>query len=609
MSPIPTEASPPSELRRWSLGSLVALVLIGLLVWAAGDIAGRRARASLWRQAQTDAALHAAVLRSELEKHRSLPFVLAEDRDVRDLLIRRSPTQVALLNRELEALSGRTRAAAIYILDADGLTLAASNWRLPTSFVGSNYRFRPYYRDAWRAGTAEFFALGTVSGRPGLFLARRVEGPDGPLGVVVVKVEFDSLEAEWRQAGNPAYVADRAGVVVVTSAPEWRFHTEHAISAPDLDRMRQTRQFGPGPLGPLPIRPAGGPNEVTTRLPGAGTQTFMAASAATTAPGWTLRLLAPLAPTVPTAIVAARAVALIVGGLAFAGVALLIRRREAEAARLAAREAARVELERQVEARTAELSQANRRLRVEMEERRRAEATVHTMQDELVKASRLALLGQIAAGVAHEINQPVAAIQTYAETSTVLLDREDAASVRRNLGLIGGLTRRIGAITDELRAFSRKSAGKKEPVAVADAIEGVLLLLAASMRTQAAQLERRGEAAGLMVLAERMRLEQVLINLLQNAFEAVHGQADGQVTLAVDSDARHVHIRISDNGPGLSPEARAGLFTPFTTTKPNGLGLGLVISQDIAREFGGRLVAESEDGRGAAFTLSLRRHS
>jgi two-component system C4-dicarboxylate transport sensor histidine kinase DctB len=244
-----------------------------------------------------------------------------------------------------------------------------------------------------------------------------------------------------------------------------------------------------------------------------------------------------------------------------------------------------------------------------MEERRRAEATVHTMQDELVKASRLALLGQIAAGVAHEINQPVAAIQTYAETSTVLLDREDAASVRRNLGLIGGLTRRIGAITDELRAFSRKSAGKKEPVAVADAIEGVLLLLAASMRTQAAQLERRGEAAGLMVLAERMRLEQVLINLLQNAFEAVHGQADGQVTLAVDSDARHVHIRISDNGPGLSPEARAGLFTPFTTTKPNGLGLGLVISQDIAREFGGRLVAESEDGRGAAFTLSLRRHS
>jgi two-component system C4-dicarboxylate transport sensor histidine kinase DctB len=602
-------AIPVGFFRRWVLRALVALTLISLLAWAAGEVAGRRARTALRAQATTDAALHAAVLRSELEKHRSLPFVLADDRDVRDLLTRGSPSQVDALNRKLEALSRRTRAATIYILNAEGMTLAASNWRLPTSFVGSKYRFRPYFRDAWRSGTAEFFALGTVSGRPGLFLSRRVEGPAGPLGVVVVKVEFDSLETEWGHSESPAYVADATGVVVITSVPDWRFQTEHPVTSADLARMRQTLQFGRGPQGPLPLRPAGRAGEVVARLPGASPEAFMTATAPTSARGWTLHLLTPLAPTVPTAVVAARAVAVIVGGLAFAGIALLLRRREAETARLAAREAARLELERQVEARTAELRQANRRLSVEMEERRRAEATVHTMQDELVKASRLALLGQIAAGVAHEINQPVAAIQTYAETATVLLDRENAPAVRQNLGLIGGLTRRIGAITEELRAFSRKSAGAKEPVLLVDAIEGVLLLLAASMRALPVQLEREGDAAGVRVLAERMRLEQVLINLLQNAFEAVASRPDARVRLSVSADARHVRLRISDNGPGLSAAARAGLFTPFTTTKPNGLGLGLVISRDIVHEFGGRLVAEPDSGAGAAFTVILRRHA
>ena len=175
------------------------------------------------RQAETAAALHAAVLRSELEKHRSLPLALATDPDIADLLKGAPDASARAIDLKLEALAVQTRAAAIYVIDAGGVTRAASNWRLPTSFVGADYGFRPYFIGAMRNGAAEFFALGTVSGRPGLYLARRIEDPVGrPVGVVVVKVEFDALEAEWRASGEPAYVADPAGVVLITSVPDRR---------------------------------------------------------------------------------------------------------------------------------------------------------------------------------------------------------------------------------------------------------------------------------------------------------------------------------------------------------------------------------------------------
>jgi hypothetical protein len=137
----------------------------------------RRATADLARQAQASATLHAAVLRSELAKHRSLPFVLAQDPDVAETLRSADPRGVDALNRKLETLSGGTRAAVIYVLNAKGMTIAASNWREPTSFVGSDYSFRPYFKDATATGVAELFALGTVSRRPGLFMSRRSTPP------------------------------------------------------------------------------------------------------------------------------------------------------------------------------------------------------------------------------------------------------------------------------------------------------------------------------------------------------------------------------------------------------------------------------------------------
>jgi two-component system C4-dicarboxylate transport sensor histidine kinase DctB len=234
------------------------------------------------------------------------------------------------------------------------------------------------------------------------------------------------------------------------------------------------------------------------------------------------------------------------------------------------------------------------------------EKSRQNLQDDLIQANKLATLGQIAAGVAHEINQPIAAIRTHADTAGLYLDAADGAAARRSLDSIAGLTERVGAITDELRAFSRKTRSETVAVGVDAAIEGALLLAGARMRERGVALVRTPGPPGLEVMAERNRLEQVLLNLLQNAIEALRDRADPTISLDVEVKGRRVTIRIADNGPGVAPEVRERLFTPFTTDKRDGVGLGLVISRDIVAGFGGELSLEPT-AAGAAFVIRLTR--
>ncbi|MBX9614932.1 MAG: sensor histidine kinase [Caulobacteraceae bacterium] len=580
------------------------LTVTVLAMTAAGELARRDALAELRQQAEANAVLHAAVLRSELEKQRSVPVVLAQDPEIRALLAGPGPDRADRVSAKLEALALQTRAAAIYVLDDQGFAVAASNWREPTSFVGSNYAFRPYFTGAIARGDAEFFALGTVSGRPGLYLARRIGTADVPLGVVVVKVEFDGLEAEWRGTGEPAFVTDARGVVLVTSEPDWRFRRSRELTALERQDILADQTLSGQALTPLPFRDE--PGTVVRITDGLRTGEWMVARVRTDTPGWTLHLLDPVGRALVGSTNNARIIALLVVTLIATAAGVMLRRRQQAAARAVAEEASRTELERRIDERTLELRDTNSRLSSEIKERRRAEASREVLREELFQASRLATLGQIAAGVAHEINQPVAAIRTHADSATAYIERGDPDGARRNLVRVAELTGRIGTITDELRAFSRKASRTVSAVSPATAIDGALLLIGHRLRESGVRLNRTGNEQ-IRVMADPVRLEQVIVNLIQNAFEAMTGEAtlDPTLTIDVSSDRERVDIVIADNGPGIDPAIAASLFTPFVTTKDKGLGLGLVICRDIVAGFGGELSLRSTTG-GAAFVISLK---
>lgn len=595
---------------------VAAGVVAGMLAVMLGldriaDFAARRwALAQVEAGARTAAALRVAVLRSEIEKQRSLPFALAQDPDVRRALASQDAGLFLALDQRFEALVARVRAGVIYLIDTGGHTVAASNFNTPESFLNSDYGFRPYFRIALAEGRAEHFAFGTVSRKPGLYLAQRVEDAAGePLGVLVLKAEFDTLEEEWRHFSEPTFVTDARHIVLIASEPAFRFRTTVPLDAGERKVIRESLQFGDAPLDLIDLSPVpGDPGLKRVRLPGRSKrEDFLEASMPVPTTDWTLSVLAPTAATTALAATAARASAALLGvvGLGSAG---LWRTRRRRRARAEARQAeARRELEERVAVRTAELSAANAQLRTEMEERRRARLAIDALQDELVQANKLAVLGQIAAGVAHEVNQPVAAIRTFAENSRAFLDRGDAGSAARNLETIAALTERIGAITGELRAFARKSAAQLEPVRIGAVVDGALLLLRYRLLQNDIALAVVLDAPDARVTGDRVRLEQVFVNLVQNAAEALAGRPGATIRITSETRADTVVVTVADNGPGLSPQVLGALFLPFTTTKPQGLGLGLVISKDIIAECGGSLAVESRDG--AVFTITLPRAS
>jgi two-component system C4-dicarboxylate transport sensor histidine kinase DctB len=575
-------------LRRWWRWVLMALILASIAAWIVGSVAERRALAALETQATIDARLRQAFFRSEVARFRLLPLALAGDRDLPDALVEPGPARQAL-NRKLEGLAAATGAAVIYVLDRQGMGIAASNWRTPRSFVGQNYSFRPYFRLATRDGAASQFGLGTVSRRPGLYLSRRVDRA----GVIVVKLEFDRIERQWRQADGITFVTDANGVILVTSRPEWRFSTLRTLPADVIARLRADLQSGPRSLRRLPFALAD-PDRRVRLSPSAAP---MVQAVLPPEEGLRLHLLAPTADQVRGAVRSAQLAAGF-AVLALIGIAWGIdERRRRHAAQTAAAVARTTELEAAVAARTGEL-------RREMDERIAGEARAETLREGLRQANRLATLGQVTASVAHETAQPVAAIRTYAANGERLLDRGDLDQLRGNLQAIGRLADRIGTVTAELRGFARKGAGHIQPIALADAVDGALLILKGRLADIA--LTVAPIPHDLMVMAGKVRLEQVLVNLLQNAAEALGGQPDAAIVLAVAETDDLVLVDIADNGPGIAAAVADRIFTPFVTSRENGLGLGLVIALDIMTDMEGSLRLMPTEW-GACFRLELRR--
>ncbi|WP_343060269.1 sensor histidine kinase [Brevundimonas variabilis] len=584
---------------------MIWLALACLAVLVSGEWARRDTRDVAIRQASIASTLHASLLRSELERHRSLPTVLSQDADLFAALASPAGAAADRLNVKLEGLATETRAAAIYLLDSRGIAVSASNWREPTSFVGSDYRFRPYFRGALESGEASFFALGTVSGRPGLYLARRLSNAQGQaLGVIVAKVEFDDLEAEWRRSGKPTYVTDSNGVVLLTTVPQWRFRAASPLANAQRRRLSETQTSGTASLADLPFM--AGTSDLVRIDSDLAPDLYARASASIPDLGWTVHLLSPVGAQTTRAIFTARTLALLSVALLAGLSGILLRRRQRVQSREIEAQRARIELEQQIDSRTTELRDANSLLNREISERQRLEKSRQLLQDELIQANKLATLGQIAAGVAHEVNQPLAAIRMHADSAGLYLERADSESLGRSLTTISDLTVRIGTITDELRAFSRKTRSEAVAVEVTKALDGALLLAGPRLRERQIRLVRSPLSPDISVQAERYRLEQVLLNLIQNAAEALNGTTDPQITVTVATEDDKVIVRVADNGPGVSAEIRDRLFTPFTTDKPDGMGLGLIISRDILVGFGGDLRLDPTTS-GATFSIVLPR--
>ncbi|MBP9961980.1 MAG: sensor histidine kinase, partial [Pseudomonas sp.] len=487
------------------------------------------------------------------------------------------------LNHKLERINGAANSSTLELLDHTGLAVAASNWRLPSTYVGQNYAFRPYFKQTMNQGSGRFYAVGVTSGIPGYFLSSAVKDSNGRfLGAMVVKLEFPELEREWRQGNDILLVSDARGIIFIANQDGWRYRELQPLGAEDRKELEQTRQYDKQPLVPLKHHPLNrfDDNSQLVSVQGpAGTRDYLWESLPLGTEGWTLHLLRSPQVTEDGRNAALAAAALWLS-LFFA---LLFISQRLRMARL--RQRSRQELERLVEARTRDL---------------------RTAQEGLVQSAKLAALGQMSAALAHEINQPLTTQRMQLATLRLLLDNERLDEARKALEPLEQMLTRMAALTGHLKTFARNSpSGLRERLDLATVVDQAMQLLDPRIRAEgvstALYLARPAWVRG-----DAIRLEQVLINLLRNALDAMLDKPYKRLEVRIEVDQHDWKLSVLDSGGGIADEHLGNVFDPFFTTKPvgEGLGLGLAISYGIVHEIGGRLQVENLPG-GARFTLTL----
>ncbi|MCJ8177517.1 sensor histidine kinase [Pseudomonas viridiflava] len=573
--------------RYWRLFLYVMLILAGAAVSAglAMRQAQRHALSEDAVRANSQLALYANTLHTLIERYRALPSVLALDPEIRTALSGPVTEDVQnRLNLKLEKINAAAHSSTLELLDRHGLAVGASNWQTPNSYVGHNYGFRPYFLQTRAQGTGRFYAVGVTTGIPGYFLSSAVlDDASGFIGAMVVKLEFPTLEQEWGQGDDLLMVSDDKGIVFIANQPGWRYRELEPISLENRSELLRTRQYDKKPLTPLRSRVIDqlGEHSQLRRVDGPdGTADYLWQSLPLPDENWTLHLLRkpPLAnEDIRNAGIAAAGIWL---ALVFLGLFLYQRWR---LARL--RERSRDELERLVQERTRDLQ---------------------TAQDGLVQSAKLAALGQMSAALAHEINQPLTAQRMQLATVRLLLDQGRIEEACKALIPVDQQLTRMAALTGHLKTFARKSpAGLRERLDLATVVDQALLLLEPRLHEEhvecVLQLSRPAWVRG-----DAIRLEQVLINLLRNALDAMRGRPPARLEIRIEPLDGQWRLSVVDTGEGIAPENLNSIFDPFFTTKPvgDGLGLGLAVSYAIIHELGGQLSAENH-GNGAVFWFSL----
>lgn len=549
-------------------------------------------------------------LRGALQRFEPLPGLIGERPILARLLA--EPENGGLqneINEELRITAEALGASDVYLLDTDGLTIASSNYLKERSFLGRSYEFRPYFTQAVVGGLGRYFALGTASLERGYFYSAPVWQDETVIGVLTLKFTVDAFEEAWRGGLNDIIVSDLNDIVFMSSRESWHFRTLSDLSPAVLAEVANTQQYPLEELTPLTTMREPLTDALSfLRVQDEGrSEDFVTASTLIEDVGWRVAILVPAGPAKAQALTALMVFVLFV---LFVGLALmsLLQRRARIMERMEAQRAAQDMLERRVDERTADLNAANANLRIEVEERRTAEQRLRKTQHELVQAGKLAALGQMSAALSHEINQPLTAVKTYADNAMTFLDRDRPSDARENVSRISKMADRMAAISGHLRNFARRPQEDVGPVNVLHAIDDAVVLMEARFKKTGAEVAYQPPARPIWVMGGQLRLQQVIINLLNNALDSMEGMPTPPLELAVEADdEQRVLIHVRDRGEGLEDEALAQLFDPFFTTKSpgKGLGLGLSISYNIVEDFGGRLRARNRKKGGAEFSIEL----
>jgi two-component system C4-dicarboxylate transport sensor histidine kinase DctB len=573
---IPPAADPPAENRRlsWSgrVGLAVFLALAIAVVFYTNTWLTERYTASTKSRAEVRQVLYAGNILSELQRNAIVPLLLSRDPD---LVASLQGQDYSLTTQRLISYVDEIGAASIMLLDETGRVVGATDRNL----LSTNFRNAPYYIEAVRSNETVFTNFQNDSGAYVFAYSRRMLVEGQLRGVIVVSVDLRKFESSWKGISDAVFVANSEGTIMLATEPRWRGQVEDLAlkdtSAPSaIERaIRVTADFAVAPtetyvLGQAVIR-------TESRI------SFH---------GWKLVTFTPYA-SVRERVNGVLALEIMGFAILLAGGFYFTSRRAWTRSALFERE-------------SAELRLLNTALQREIAERERAEKHLEVAEQTLAQSSKLAALGEMSAAVSHELNQPLAAMKTYLAGARLLLQRKRPEEALSSFQRIDDLIERMGAITRQLKSYARKGGEAFAPVDLRAAVSSALAMMEPQLKSRKVKVQRTLPRSPVMVLGDRIRIEQVIINLFRNALDATREVEDPVIAIVLTAGETAV-LTLRDNGHGIKD--LDNLFEPFYTTKApgDGVGLGLAISSSIVNDHGGRLTAHNGAQSGAVFELQL----
>ena len=575
--PFPSKSERISRASPWLKLAVAALIFLAIgVVLVTNRYLSERFTETTRNRAELRLALYSGNMISELQRTSVVPLLLSRDPAISEALTKGDFSRTTQRLIQVQADIG---VASILLLDQDGRTVGATIRNL----LGTNYRAMNFFIDAQRSMDTVFSSSSRAGGGYEFTYSQAIQADGQLLGVIVVAVDLMKYERAWAGLQDVVLVTNSESTVILATEPRWRGQLlDEAISIQDdpssLDRALSQA---------LNVTTDWTRNRPDTYLRGVA---FLRTEARVPFRGWHMVTF--------TAYDSVRERVNGILALEIMGFAILM----AVTFYLLSRRAWSQTLSFRRE--SAELRQLNARLQREIAEREKVQKDLAVAELTLAQSSKLAALGEMSAAVSHELNQPLAAMKTYLAGARLLLLRKRPDEALSSFQRIDDLIDRMGAITRQLKSYARKGGEAFEPVDLRQCLSTALAMMEPQLKLRVVKISRALPRLPVMVMADRLRLEQVLINLLRNALDATKDSAQPQIDLIL-SAGETATLTVRDNGHGI--EDLENLFEPFYTTKipGEGVGLGLAISSGIVTDLGGRLTARNSEQGGAVFEMQL----
>lgn len=538
-------------------------------------------------------------LDSQLGRFAHIPQLLShQDVIIKALQNADNTAQLDITNRHLASINNIIGASDAYLLDKQGNTIAASNWTNENTFLGHNFAFRPYFKDAIGGDQGLYFALGSTSGKRGYYFSYPVRYAVEVIGVVVVKMDLSFIEKDWANKQQLFLVTDQNNIAFISTQTDILFKSLTPLSGDTKSEVTSSRRYLDQKIEALSIK--GDVNKSASLIKvkhSTLAHNYLSLVKVSENQHWNIRVLAPITPL----LVDISMLILFITLLFMLSYLSTIILRHAKTRRLETK-AAEQKLKQKLEYTVMERTSA---LQAEVKDREKAELALLSTQKELVQSAKLALLGQLSASISHELNNPLAAIRSYAENAVLFLEKDNVKEVANNLKSIAQLTERMAKISTQLKSFARKSDGELREIALQPIIVAAHELLKPQLKATRTHLLLQLIDNPIYVRADAIQLEQIIVNLFSNALQSMQDCQRKLIEVQLDVKEESVTIKVLDIGSGIREEDLPRLFDPFFTTKETGLGLGLSISQQIITSMHGTLSARNRKNYGALFCISL----